>query len=264
MKVPREIDELMWEVADNRSEALVEQFGSRYPEFVGELEKRIQMVADLKGSRPTRSLPAFEPRSEIRNLGPSRLAVASIAALVLCSVTFAAYALVQFNQSRHIDEPMTRPELIFTPPDFVEEPSAPEGSVEPVEPNLGTADPPVRPIETHDPYLTAVSIESEEISLQAAIVQIAEQAGLHANVLPGFEDLKIRISYKDQPALGIIQALGKQFGFTAVRDATVDILIVPTRTGAPLTDPNTRGDAGPAKMSRNSDSSSTDDGTQRR
>ncbi|HXH61619.1 MAG TPA: hypothetical protein VNI20_09705, partial [Fimbriimonadaceae bacterium] len=125
MKVPREIDELMWEVADdNGNEVLLEQFRSRYPEFECELDKRIQMVVDLKGSRPSKMPEQFRPSNEVRNFGPSRLAVVGVTTLVLCSLTFAAYALVQYQNARHIEEPLIPPSVIFTPPSYVDGPTA--------------------------------------------------------------------------------------------------------------------------------------------
>ncbi|MCH8979010.1 MAG: hypothetical protein IH945_07175, partial [Armatimonadetes bacterium] len=92
MKLPREIDELMWDVAERDDNDTLDQFVERYPEFRSELAKRLQMVRGLRSSRPTRPMPKFVPNQTVRNLGPSRLVVTGVAGLVIVSVVFATYA----------------------------------------------------------------------------------------------------------------------------------------------------------------------------
>ena len=70
MKLPREIDELMWDVAERDDNETLDQFVERYPEFRSELAKRLQMVRGLRGSRPTRPMPAFVPKQTVRNRAP--------------------------------------------------------------------------------------------------------------------------------------------------------------------------------------------------
>ena len=76
MRIPREIDELMWEVAEHNDQKMIDDFGSPYPDYRVELSKRIKIVTDLKGSRPSGAPKQFTPVSTVRQLGPSRLAVA--------------------------------------------------------------------------------------------------------------------------------------------------------------------------------------------
>lgn len=235
MKVPREIDELMWVVAEQDDATTSEQFLERYPEFSDELDQRVKLVSTLRGSRPRRSPSQFVPRESVRRLGPSRLAVAGVVMLVLVSVTFATYATVQFVNSKRAPQAVVekvQPEIIFNPPSFPAPTSTggdyPDGSV-PLEPNASDTAAIQQPSEPFDPYIGRVTIESEDMSLADAIKQIAMQAGLEANIAPGFEDKRIRIRFVNQPAIDVLTTIGQHFGFTPVKEGTIDVLIIPVK-----------------------------------
>ncbi len=236
MKVPRELDELMWAVAEQRNPETNEQFLERYPEFAGELDQRVKMVSDLRGSRPKCAPSQFVPRETVRQFGPSRLAIAGVAVLVLASVTFATFATVQFVNAKRSPRVLAEklPEVIFTPPTFPV-PGPTEGTglegMTPKEP-LGTSPQPEQPIVQFDPYMGLVTIESEDIQLSAAIEQIATRAGLRAQIAPGFEEKRIKISFVNRPAIDVLKILGDHFGFVAVKDGTVDLLIIPQKKDA--------------------------------
>jgi hypothetical protein len=228
MRVPREIDELMWAVAEDGRESTIDQFNSRYPEFEGELEKRRHMVGSLKGSRPHAELPRFVPRQQVRSFGPSRLVVVGVAALVLASVTLATYATMQIvNGKRSAPAPVDGPEIVFNPPQFDNDPI-------PVEPDKSTA--PMQPDEVqplqetsqvNDIYMGRITIQSSDVSLEQAIKDMVAQAGLYVTIAPGFEDKRIRVSFVEQPLFDVLQELGQHFGFTAFKQGSAEILIVP-------------------------------------
>ncbi len=239
MKLPREIDELMWDVAERDDSETLDQFVERYPEFRSELAKRLQMVRGLRGSRPTRPMPAFELKHSVRNLGPSRLTVAGVAVLVIGSVAFATYATVQFLGSR--SEPTVTESLQDTaasiPP--LKTPNTGSGQDAQVFPKSNTL--PSLP----DPYFgpartvfdSPVTIESDDMSLEEAIREIVEKAGLEVTIPPGFPDKRIRLSYIEQPAISILHDLGRAFGFTPFRQEEMHVLVVPARDRA--SQPNT-------------------------
>jgi len=231
MRAPREIEELMWEVAEGGDQRTIDQFYSRYPEFADELEKRMQMVKTLRGSRPRKDVPSFVPRQSVRTLGPSRLAVAAVSLLVLASVTYATFAAMQFVNSQKTVRVEQPPEIVFNPPKFVQEdPRVDTSSV--VEEYSAFQGPAVdeRP-EVPDIFMGKVTLQAEDISLSEAIVSIATQAGIEASIAPGFVDKRIRISCVEQPALSVLQELGQRFGFTAFKQGTIQLLIVPARSG---------------------------------
>jgi len=232
MRVPREIDELMWVVAETGDPETNEQFLERYPEFAGELDQRVKMVSNLRGSRPRKSPSQFVPRENVRHFGPSRLAVAGVAVLVLGSVTFATFATVQFVNSKRSQPPLveTPQEIIFNPPSFpvpgkTLDPEVDDTAVMP----LASGTPPVQDNVPFDPYKGLITIESEDIQLSAAIKQIASSAGLDATIAPGFEDKRIKISFINQPAIEVLNKLGSYFGFTPVKEGVVDLLIIPAK-----------------------------------
>lgn len=231
MRAPREIEELMWEVAEGGDQRTIDQFYVRYPEFADELEKRMQMVKTLRGSRPRKDVPSFVPRQSVRTLGPSRLAVAAVSLLVLASVTYATYAAMKFVNSQKVVRVEQPTEIVFNPPIFVQEDPPPDTSsvVEEYSAFQGPADDERPPIP--DIFMGRVTLQAEDISLSEAIVSIATQAGIEASIAPGFEDKRIRISCVGQPALAVLQELGQRFGFTAFKQGTIQLLIVPARPG---------------------------------
>lgn len=250
MRVPREIDELMWVVAEERDPCVVNQFLERYPEFEDELAQRVKMVSGLKGSRPNTEATQFVPREQVRHFGPSRLAVAGIAALLLLSVTFASYATVQYVNSKRSPRPLIEaPQIVFTAPKF-EAPQSTGGTgldaLEGQVPNF-TDVPPVRQEQLPpDPYLNPVTIESEDMALSEAVTKIAALAGLRATIAPGFDEKRIKLRFINQPALDVINLMGARFGFKALKEGTVDLLIIPvapTEAGAAEPVPGSLGTA---------------------
>lgn len=249
MRVPREIDELMWAVAEQRNPETNEQFLERYPEFSAELERRVQMVSTLRGSRPRKEPELFVPRESVRSFGPSRLAVAGVAALVLASVTFATFATLKYVNSKRSTGPIveSQPEIIFNPPDFPAPFSTTSGTgFEPREENVPqvTGEQPIRETEKFDPYKGLVTIESEEITLSAAIQEIAGKAGLRAIIAPGFEEKRIKIRFINQPAIDVIERLGASFGFTTFKQNKVELLIIPASGTGTSPGPMTPGSFG--------------------
>jgi hypothetical protein len=222
----------MWAVAEDGRESTFEQFHSRYPEYSAELEKRRQMVGNLKGSRPHAGETRFVPRKQVRNFGPSRLAVAGIAVLVLASVTLATYATMKIvNGKREAPAPVDSVDIVFNPPDFGTEPMPiqPEVTDKPLQ---ETDVQPLRETpEMEDVYMGLVTVQSNDTSLEKAIRDMATQAGLDLTIAPGFQDKRIRISYVKKPCFAALQELGGHFGFTAFKQGSTQILIVPAVDG---------------------------------
>lgn len=230
MKAPREIEALMWDVAESGNETAIAQFNARYPEFADELEKRRQMVGNLRGSRPRREVERFVPRQQVRNFGPSRAMVAGVAAVVLFSVTLATYATMQIvNSKRSSAPPVDRPtEIIFNPP-TIEAPLSAQGADKDTQP-LSADD--VQPLTdpsapAQDVFMGLVTLESEDISLEAAIKAMGDQVGIEVVVAPGFEDKRIRLSFVRQPLIGVLHELGDFFGFSALKDGPAKVLVIP-------------------------------------
>lgn len=228
MKIPREIDELMWEVSELDDLETIDQFGARYPEFRNELVKRIQMVRSLRGSRPKSATPQFVERQNVRNLGPSRLAIAMVSVIVIASMTFATYATVQYVRST--EEPTTAStgtEYVLNAPTFTDGEDR-DLTPDQIEQNLSNLPPDsVLPLQEFDAFQFAVTVESVNTTLVEVINEIARVTGTEIVFAPGFEDAPIRLTYVEQPAMGVLHDLGRRFGFTPSRQGATTMLIFP-------------------------------------
>ncbi len=253
MNVPREIDQLMWEIADAKDATIESQFIARYPIYAGELDKRKKMVGDLKGSRPSMEPALFVPSREVRNFGPSKLAVVAASATVIASLAFATYATSRFLESRRVDDPIVSPTKIaqdlpkqFQQPE-VEDPAQTSRSISDATGSL-PADP-VVPQQT-SAYLAKISVRSEKASLIDVINEIASQSGISLTIAPGFEDRMIFILYQDQPAIGVLNDLGRRYGFTAFQQGKSEVLIIPARGSGSINETGADGVANEIKGSK--------------
>lgn len=226
MKIPREMDELMWSVAEADDPEATAEFGERYPDLRIEMTKRLKMVRGLKGSRPRSRAQRFVPVQTVRQFGPTKLAVAGVVALVLFSVGFASYAVFQITQKPDSqDEPFEQTVATDPPSGFV----APDDAVEPLEVNPGRT--PGDDLENaalvSDLFLNLVTISEPRMLLTDAIRAVEVQAGVTITIAPGFQDLYIRIEYIDAPAKQVLADMGRVFGFTAMQQNARSALIIP-------------------------------------
>ncbi len=236
MKIPSEIDALMWEVAEANSIELMDQFGRRYPEYRQELVKRIQMVRGLKGARPEDApKPAeksFKPSSGVKEPHWStRLLPVGIGVLVLASVSFATYSIVAYNSSRKTtstaeEQPVAKVPGWDTP---VNEPVVPPTT--PLENNqlenetwingVPPTTPPIPPLETK------VTIRIQGATLTEVLKGIAAQAGIKIQQAPGMPNPEIVAMYTDVPAMTVINDLARHFQFTAYAQGEREVLLFP-------------------------------------
>lgn len=99
MRPPRDLDELMWELAEGQNTLAIDQFCVRYPEYAPELRKRASMVKGLKRAKVVEApkpaqTPKFVPRAAPPK--PSSWAVGWTAGLVLAAVGAIAFAVAMF------------------------------------------------------------------------------------------------------------------------------------------------------------------------
>lgn len=235
MKIPSEIDALMWEVAEANSIELMDQFGRRYPEYRQELVKRIHMVRGLKGARPEEApkpeKKGFEPSTVIREPHWStRLLPVGVGILVLASVSFATYSIITYVSSRkpvateapveqtipNWDTPVNEP--------VVTEPTTPENA----ELENQTWINGVPPAEAPTPPLeTKVTVRIQGATLTEVLMGIAAQAGISIQQAPGMPNPEIVAMYTDMPAIMVLNDLGRHFKFTALAQGERQVLLVP-------------------------------------
>ena len=230
--LPPEIDELMWTIAESDDLEAIDEFGDRYPEFRGEMGKRLQMVRGLRGSRPqsarAKSTPKrFVPsKHEVVYREPSRWMMPAAAAFVLVSVVFATYAVTTYAQRKNeptttvVQQPTGTPDPVQIQPDTGEH----------NEPAVTTQNPPPQNPPAPDqpkPFDRPVTLTADRISLANALNLIARQIGVTLTSAPGMPDVEISADYRNVAASQVLADLGRNFGFTPMIQSEREALLIP-------------------------------------
>lgn len=234
MKYPPELDALMWEVAEADSTELMDEFGGRYPEHKAELVRRIQMVRQLKGSRPKSATqktfvpPAAAPKPKpTAGLNWSFVGAGAILLAVGALAGVGISALVQKPAPITINTPAAQPE----PQRPTEEENRrleeqtwinPSGeTTAPVQNPPQTAPAPINPVDR------LVTVRATNMSLDLVLEAIASQAGVALQAAPGMPDLAIDADYSNLPAIAVLNDLGRNFGFTPMIQSDREVLLIP-------------------------------------
>lgn len=251
--IPRDVDQLMWTLAEARDAKAQLEFEERFPDLKYELANRISLVRNLKGSKPGPQAgdapPAFiPPRS---NPPPSlnwRWSFA--AALMIAALAFGSYAGYRAFRSVPTqptpepgsvrvegfrDAPIRRDDAQAQPPIANAIPQ-PQGNL----PNGSSTEPIV------------VSCSGEEVKLVDALDQIAKKAGILIEVAPGFPDKTITFKYANWNVDSILNDLSLRFGFSVFQQSDRHYLVIPAVEGEPAV--NSAPADGSAKDSGSSDS----------
>ncbi len=229
-RLPREVDELMWEVAERNDPAAIDAFGARYPEFRPELVKRLQLVRGLRRARPAGPVRRFVP-SPNPAWWRTRSAVSTAAGAVLAlGVVFALYGVgVAIAHSRPPVAPAPQPSVSNPAP--ISTPFAPEET-----PRVALAPQPEerpRPApsqpepEAPNYFERPVTVVSNRTTLHEALSEVARQAHLDLQVAPGTPDPVIVMQYENQSAISVLKDMGKTFGFTPLVQSERSAIIVP-------------------------------------
>jgi len=231
-RLPPDIDRMLWEIAESQDTHAYDDFERRFPQLVGELGKRIQLVRELRdarGSGSARPLPEFDRRAPAR-LGPQPKAILVLCAATVACIGFGAYVVTARLAN---PPPITRPAPVpLGAPTYTGNPNS--GGFNPEASGQGAL-PPVRPKETPEqqrpqlaPYLTPQKlVEVDRTKLQLAILMVASSGKLEVEFAPNMPNPDIRMEYHNMSALDIIKDLGPRFGFTAFREGGNKILLIP-------------------------------------
>lgn len=236
MKLPAEIDDLMWEVAEADTPELMDDFAARYPEHKSELLKRIKMVRQLKGARPKQKpRAAFRPRPVPP---PFRVSLSPLwaAAGAFCFLVVGVLAGVgvtsllsksgeNLQASRLKSNPedgtsLERSTWIPNPPP--QQPSADTGS------NSTPNDPPQPEPERVPPVDSRITVINEGIRLSRVLNEVAVKAGIRIQAAPGMPEVDVAVEYHDLPAMAVLSDLGRTCGFTPLRQTDNEVLLIPT------------------------------------
>jgi len=232
MKVPKDVDLLMWELAEREDPRAAEDFVQRYPQFRAELYKRISMVSGLKGAKDKPADSPIIPRFTPRQAPPKQAAMrwVPVAAFVLLAIlAYASYLIT----SNYVSD-ASRPRYVAVPnnglPDRNERitPRLPEPK--PNQTNAGRADDTFASPSLEKP----ITIKIDRAPLLSVLDAVAAESGLILEVGPNMPNPEIRMEYIQVPGSQILSDLGREFGFTALKDGENRYLIVPAA------DPNAR------------------------
>lgn len=229
--IPKEIDELMWTIAEAGDPHAISEFGERYPNMREELLKRMKTVQALKaGSRTikAKAVPTFR-NTRVRPTN-WRLIFATFAATVLVVSSFGVWRLTHSSKPA-VQVPAVNVEPVKMP-DVNMEVNPPRGNPLPqtgprTEEPL--ANPPVvtNPGSLIEPGRTSLKLESA--SLHAAITMIADAAHWRVTIGSGTPDPTVRIDFQDMTPMEMLKELGKEYAFDTLMDGDHAILILPKK-----------------------------------
>jgi hypothetical protein len=226
------IDELMWLIADDGDPGAVEAFIKRHPEHRAELIRRVNMVRNLKGTKPAETkIPSFEMRSSMPSGLPTNSAPfwksGSFAVMMAC-VLVAAFAVTKIATT-----PLVEPKGLDTVPIPVATdtkiggPESGSGYVpptvnDPVAP--GTPNPAPIPAPRNEKY---VAFDSGDYRLYEILNAITAQSGAKLELGPGLPNPNVTLDKIALTPKQMLEYLGGRVGFTVFEQGPNDFLIIP-------------------------------------
>lgn len=254
--IPKDIDALMWSVAESNDSSAIEEFGNRYPDYRTDLVSRLQLVRGLKGAKPAvgqiATPPRFVPAQARGSFAIPRIAWV-LAPAVLAGVAFASYtiAIQSMGPSAHSvrSEPNRQPIVERGLPEPLPDDQAPpDGLVDPRVERIAENNESTKPL----PFEQPIGLRFEKISLHAAIDAIGKTSGLSIELAPGLEDMDITLKYSNMAPVEILRDMGANFGFTVFEQSRGSVLIVPEvdrgKTAGPDVDPVEPGAQSPESL----------------
>ncbi len=230
MKLPREIDELMWALAESQDEAALDDFARRYPTYKAEMARRLRALRALRSARPTVPAGLFVPSRGGSPQTGGRRWVPLLAATVIAGTALAGGAFVALNFVQPEVKIDPGPEASGKPLKIGSQVLAESGITTPL-PDTDSAEcetDKVAPPKPEEPALpTIVSVRVTKIRLTAVIGEIARQGGYTFEIAPGLEDPLIDAEYTGVSAIEALTDLGQNFGFTPFAQTDRSVLIIP-------------------------------------
>ncbi len=243
--IPREIDELMWTIAEGTDHSAIEAFGDRYPNLREELLRRIRTVNALKsGNKSLKSakVPTFQ-NTQVRPTNRN-FAWASLAFAVIAMFPFGIYRSVS-----HSDEsttvPVTNIESKLQPNASLE--PRPDRSLDPINvPNNQTegqnkgqvpnqSQPPNFPVypnqpsNSEKPSSALQTLKLESAPLHTALLLIGEAGHFSISIGPGMPNPIVKLDFVNMDPMDMLKELGRDYAFTPIVDGPHSILILPKK-----------------------------------
>lgn len=248
-KIPPELENLMWTLAESDNPQAVSEFEARFPQLKIELAKRTAMVRGLRSNRPDNltqpAIPRFVP-------GPPA-AQEPTRGMYLISFVFAAVALSVFAYTAvlaHHPKPAEIPvqqETVapqqagsqatpFYPAqqqDYAQQWSSPP----PSPPRSLRDEPPILDAPAEHAWQRPQSIAMRNVPLQTVLQAVAQEGRLSLDVAPGMPNPTITVDYRDMSAEDILKDLGKIYAFTPILSDDGSAIMVPAVAKSGVPDP---------------------------
>ncbi len=259
MRIPNDIDQIIWEIAESNRPEDVLDFERRYPSYRLELHKRIKMVAALRQGKPDQPAEAparFTPKPSIsptRGLHPALIAFAAVLAVVaiggvtqsILSKSPEVQARVEVPRQPYTETPA--PDQNATSPQGVNPqmspPINPQGNLQGnqetangVGPaNLDAAGKPVDDGLLNAPdsgeripeFHRKKSLKLAKAPLMAALKLIADSGGLRCEFAPGFPNPDVVVDFREMSPVEMLQQLGRDYAFSTFEEGERNVLFVP-------------------------------------
>lgn len=238
-RISRDVERLMWLVAEDRDPKAIADFESRFPELKYDLARHITMVNGLKSAGrkiPAHAIPRFEPRYP-RQASPFQRPMLLAATFVLAALGFGTYAAVTLfgPPPAKTQPPITPPAPVVGPirtpgADAVPggAPSGPPPIMNQPSPSGVQPGPSVAPL-ADDPSQKLITLKLGQIPLAGAIQSVCSLAGIQAEIAPGLAPVEVSFDYEARPVAEVLADLGRKYGFTAIPQEPGHVLIIPVR-----------------------------------
>jgi hypothetical protein len=239
--IPKELDELMWLVAESSDPAAIEDFQERHPIYQGELLKRIRTVRALKdaGRAPKAQPPVFV--SPTKAQPQFKWWVAAVAFGALSVVAIGAWRMMPPSYSHTLTDVGPGEQVISNarssgpaPADSTKPSTFPDPgplATNQPSPSNQTQRPndeiPVYPID--EPK----SVSLEMAPLHTAIQAIAASGNYVVTIAPGTPNPEVKVNFENMTPFEMLKRLGDEYAFVPVIDGEYAILIIPKKDDIP-------------------------------
>lgn len=251
-RIPPEIENLIWAIAESNEPNAVLEFEQRYPDYTMALHQRIKTVNALKAGKKSpisAAPPRFSPRETAAPSQPVALYVAACL-LVLSAIGLAGFALTRpktndaagltANEKLNLEEPkLPGTDGVVRGNPMIDYPNGATQNEAPPVVNPAPV-PPQNPATTGGDipkYLVKTNLKLQRAPLMVALQLIAETGGLGVDFAPGMPNPDVVIEYRDMSPIEMIQTLGRDYAFTAFEQGDGKILIIPAVEKEPSSKP---------------------------